>query len=169
MSETNDFDAKAFEAEVLMALEDLYQMDIPDWISPHRGAPELYTDVTAYSDSDFGIPKFLRFKWFSRKYKDTEKSKNEIEQEVEETAREAKSLLKRKDILAKNICPALSRVTDDAFSIARSVSPVLTTLAITGTVAIPLNPLFVALVAIMLARMGVATVCRESGSKNEDD
>jgi hypothetical protein len=169
MKETNNFDAGSFESEVLMALEDLYQMDIPDWISNHRGAPELYTDVVAYDGSNFGIPKFFRFKWFSKKYKETELSENKIKKEIEENAREAESLLKRKDILAKKICPALSRATDDAFSIARSVTPVLTTISITGAAVIPLNPLFVALVALMLARMGIATVCGNLNSKDKND
>jgi hypothetical protein len=160
MAGINDFDIGALENEVLMALDDLYQMDIPDWISDHRGAAELYADVRAYGFYDFGIPRLRELKWFSRDSKDDETEATEkIVAEIEENAREAISFLTRKEIILKSICPALSRVTDDAFALATQITPVIVTLGLSGVVAIPLNPLFIALVTLMVTRMGVAKLC----------
>ena len=193
MSKGTDFDIGALERDVRMVLDDLFQMDIPDWISDHRGAEELYGDVRAYGYYDFGIPKLRKLKWFSKDSKDDDATEPydpipsdpsapiysglpgvggasqddtaRIVAEIEDNAREAASLLTRKEIVIKKICPALSRVTDDVFSLSSQVTPVIVALALSGAVPIPLNPVFIALVVLMISRMGVATLC--AGSKGK--
>src|SRR5438067_1740564 len=136
MSETGNRNLTQFDNEVHEVLEDLLQMDIPDWISPHRGAIELYTDVEAYSDREYAIPFITKLKWFSRKYKDHYSPKTEIKNEIEENADRAKELLNRKSV-REHICPILTKGVNDFFDIAKCISPVLIGSSIAGTFSFP--------------------------------
>jgi hypothetical protein len=78
--------------------------------------------------------------------------------ELAETGQQAEALLQRQDVRAQ-LCPALNRVADDAFEIGKTLTPVLISLALAGSIAIPLTPLFVAVSAILIARIGISTLC----------
>jgi hypothetical protein len=57
------------------------------------------------------------------------------------------------------ICAALRSVSDDAFEIAKVITPVLVPLALTGTIPIPPDPMIVAAIAVAVARVGTSTFC----------
>lgn len=169
MEEVNNSDmVKLFEREVELVLTDLYQMDIPDWISAHRGAPELYdSDMQGYGFLDYVMPGLSKLKWFSRKYTDERNYDGQIKDEIEVNARLAKQLLQRKAILQKYICPALKRASNDSFDIAKALIPVLVALSLAGTIVISLNPVFVALLSLMIARMGVSSICGDTAGEDK--
>jgi len=66
------------------------------------------------------------------------------------------------------LCPALSSLSDDVFDIAKVTTPVLLTLAFTGVIAIPIQPTLFAAVAIVISRMGIATLCADYEEEDED-
>lgn len=70
----------------------------------------------------------------------------------------ASDVLKRKNV-RERLCPALKSVTDDVFDISKSVTPVLTGCVVSGVISIPLTPVIFAAVAVVIVRMGVATLC----------
>jgi hypothetical protein len=162
MSETDNQNLTQFESEVQHALEDLLQMDIPDWISPHRGAPELYDDdVQAFSSDEYATPRRAKLKWFSRKHKDQSSFDTEVTNEIEENADKAQVLLNRKSV-RDHICPVLTKGANDFFDIAKSITPVLVGASIAGTLPFPLNPLIVALMALIIARIGIDRLCKDN-------
>lgn len=71
---------------------------------------------------------------------------------------QAKTLLKRKKVVAA-LCPALQSLSNDAFEIAKVMTPTLMTLRATGAIDIPLSPLYFASIAIVIARMGINSLC----------
>lgn len=61
--------------------------------------------------------------------------------------------------IGKYICPALRSVSNDAFEIAKIITPVLAGLSLVGTVSFPLEPLFIGILSIIIARMGISSFC----------
>lgn len=164
MDEVNNLDAQHLEAETLLALDDLWKVDLPDWISPHRG------DVSMYSDEDdvvgfdeYRVPDPPKLKWLSKHYKNME----DIKDAITENAKKAKELLDRADIRTNYLCPALNKVSDNSFDIVKTLTPTLVMLHTTRVIAIPLGPLFIAVVAMMAANAGIASLCRPPGDKNK--
>jgi hypothetical protein len=90
---------------------------------------------------------------------------------VTETAttleKEAKAITARKDI-RQALCPALKSASNDAFEIAKITTPILVPLALVGTIAIPLNPLLFAIIALVIARMGIASLCADFDKKDKE-
>lgn len=185
MTGATNSNLSALEHDVLRALHDLCMMEIPDWISDHRGAPELYAETQLYGFFDFGIPPARFLQWFSEDWQETPGRMEDlivrgglvkedygptakIRVEIEENARAAQAFLTRRELVLTKLCPALSRTTNDPSDlneeiapIAKEITPVIQRLALSGVVAIPSNPLFIALVAMMVHKMGVANLCGE--------
>ena len=72
----------------------------------------------------------------------------------------------RKDIRAY-ICPPLQSLSNDAYDIAKVITPILIPLVLAGTLAIPLQPLIFSHISLILARMGVAALCEDYNKKKE--
>jgi hypothetical protein len=70
----------------------------------------------------------------------------------------AKNLLQRKKVVAA-LCPALQSLSNDAFQITMVMTPTLMTLRATGAINIPLSPLYFASIALVIARMGLNSLC----------
>ena len=68
---------------------------------------------------------------------------------------------RRRAALRQYLCPALDRVSSDAFEIARVITPLLAGLKAAGSVPIDLDPWLFAGVSLLIARMGVAAFCAE--------
>lgn len=66
-------------------------------------------------------------------------------------------------LLRGYLCPALVRVSGDAFEIARVITPLLAGLKLAGTAPIDLDPWLFAGLALLIARGGVAAFCGEDG------
>jgi hypothetical protein len=163
MKNIESFSTEEFTREATQALEDIYEMDIPDWISDHRGDESLYDEVQAYTRWSFAIPEFLKLKWFSKKFK----SSVEIEDSINENAIQARSLLSNEGVVKRYICPALTNVSGDALSVTTGLAPTILTLSLTGVISIPVSPILVAVLALMIARAGISTIC--SGSKKTEE
>jgi hypothetical protein len=63
--------------------------------------------------------------------------------------------------LVSQICASMNRISNDLFDLAKSVTPVLVTLSLTGVLTVPAEPVALAVIAIAVARMGVASLCDE--------
>jgi hypothetical protein len=164
MAEANNIDIQLLEYETLLALDDLWKVDIPDWISPHRGDPSLYQDeADVIGFEDYRLPEPPRLKWLSKRYQNME----EIKDAITENAQKAKELLARADIRANYLCPALNKVSDNSFEIAKTLTPTLLMLHTTKVIVVPLGPLFIAIVAMMAANAGIASLCRNSVHKDK--
>jgi hypothetical protein len=87
--------------------------------------------------------------------------------ELAATAQQAEELVKRKDIRAR-LCPALTTASDDAFEIAKIITPILVPLGLAGTIALPLTPLFIAAGALVIARIGISALCADYPKKDQE-
>lgn len=65
----------------------------------------------------------------------------------------------KKEKLLKYLCPALRSASDDAFEIAKVITPILLSLAIVGTIVLPLAPSIFASIAVFISKMGIAALC----------
>jgi hypothetical protein len=84
-----------------------------------------------------------------------------------ETAKEAKKLLERKDI-RHYICPALQSISKDAYDIGKTIAAILIPLALAKTILIPLDPIVFGLMAIMISKMGIASLCADYENKKDE-
>lgn len=71
--------------------------------------------------------------------------------------------------LLKYLCPALRSVSDDAFEIAKVITPILLSLAIVGTISLPLAPTLFASIAIFISKMGIAAFCVDYPSTKDSE
>jgi hypothetical protein len=74
------------------------------------------------------------------------------------TPEQARELTVKEDI-RKYLCPALKSVSDDAFEIAKVITPILLSLSLAGTIVLPLAPMLFANLAVVISKMGVAALC----------
>jgi hypothetical protein len=79
----------------------------------------------------------------------------------------AKELVKRRDVM-KYLCPALQSASNDVYDVAKITTPILIPLVLAGTIAIPLNPLLFALIALTISRMGIASLCIDHNKNIKD-
>jgi hypothetical protein len=77
----------------------------------------------------------------------------------------ARKLVNNKDI-RKLLCPALKSVSTDVWEIAKVATPILYAAAVAGKVSIPHDPIVFAALTIVIARMGIASLCVEN-DKNQ--
>ncbi len=82
----------------------------------------------------------------------------------DKSVEEAKKLLKSKDV-RHYICPALLSLSKDAYEIGKAITSILLPLAIAKTITIHLDPIVISLASIMIAKMGVASLCTEYSKK----
>jgi hypothetical protein len=80
----------------------------------------------------------------------------------------AQVFLARRDI-RDYLCPALQTAVDDAFEIAKIITPILFGLVIAGTLSIPLVPIFFASISLLVSRMGIASLCLEYDKENKNE
>lgn len=95
-----------------------------------------------------------------RSYPARSKSPSEIQQRLdaaESVANEIRSISNAR----VQLCAALSRISGDAFDIAKAAVAPLVTLTLSGIIKIPIEPFTIALIAIVIGRMGVAAICVE--------
>jgi len=90
---------------------------------------------------------------------------NEKLEKDRQQIKRAKELLTRQDIRAY-LCPALQTVSGDVFTIANTITQVLAPLAIAGALSIPLEPVLFASIALVISRVGIASICADY--KKED-
>ncbi len=72
----------------------------------------------------------------------------------------AKDLVRRRDI-REYLCPALRSASNDVWEVAKVATPILYSLATAGTVSIPRDPVLFAAAAIVIVRMGIASLCAD--------
>jgi hypothetical protein len=91
--------------------------------------------------------------------------------EVKNSEKQANDLIKRKEFIL-HLCGALQKVSNDAFEIAKILTTAIVPLALVGTVSIQFNPVLVAWIALLVSRMGIASLCagipKETDSKSEN-
>lgn len=80
--------------------------------------------------------------------------------DIAAAGRKASQLLKPVSV-KRRVCEALRSVGHDAFDISKVLTPALLALSVAGKLTVAINPLVVAFLALVLARMGVAVLCAE--------
>ena len=70
--------------------------------------------------------------------------------------------------IRRYICPALETISDDAFEITKAITPILVTLNATGVISLQLNAILVASIALVVARMGISSVCADLDKEVDD-
>ena len=197
METTPSVDPAAFQADVLSTIKDL-QKTLPDqWPSRIRVeqaldpsaavVPGLLMPVASLFPSS--APSWLlglittyakmqrKFdRWFGhRKVHKIE----EAQQHVNVSATAVANLLVpdpsapkgytvRSD-LRTHLCPALRSVSGDVFDIAKITTPILLSLALAGTIVLPVEPFAFALLAIIISRSGIAALCAEYQPEKKSD
>ena len=86
------------------------------------------------------------------------KAINEARKELFEPAKQQRQL---KKVIANTLCPAMTKLSDDVFEIAKVSTPILLSLSLAGTIALPIQPIFFAASAMLIARSGIATICKD--------
>ena len=84
--------------------------------------------------------------------------------QAEKMEQQVEKLIARPDI-RKYLCPALKSVSNDAFEIAKIITPILLGLIIAGKIVIDIEPLIFAAISIFIARGGIASMCEGYGPK----
>ncbi len=79
---------------------------------------------------------------------------------------EATKVIFKKDV-RKYLCPILQSASKDANDIAKLITPILVPLILAGTLTIPLEPIIFAHLAMIIARMGVASMCDDYMEKEK--
>lgn len=69
-------------------------------------------------------------------------------------------IVSNKNIL-KLLCPALKTASNDTFEIAKITTPILLSLALAGTINLPLIPVIFAGIAVAIGRLGISTICAD--------
>jgi len=162
------------EIELLMKLIELQKKRIQSELVTSATSPEinakdflkqlLNQDINETNDINSLAPKEVQVKVrvaASRQNREVS-AKNSDADNIEA----AKKLVNRKDI-QMIICPALQSISDDAFEIAKVITPLLSGLAVAGVLAIPLIPSLFAAIALVVARMGVASLCNSQNNKDK--
>jgi hypothetical protein len=88
--------------------------------------------------------------------------------EIESARENGKEIVSKPDF-KRRACAALNSASNDVFSIAKVLTPVLAGLVAAGTIVIPLNPLVFGAVALAVSRMGISTLCAEYKEKKKDE
>ncbi len=150
-------DEHKFESDVLDAVSDLRQIGLAEY---EFGALALYIPAP------FNWFRRLRLRWF--RGKEPEEVQQELKQAVaivKQAAFESNCVLEKprlRDSIRSILCPALKSLSGDAFEIAKVSTPILLSLSLAGTISLPAQPLVFAMVAVIIARSGVAAVCAQS-------
>ena len=82
----------------------------------------------------------------------------------DESKKEAEEIIQRQDI-KQLICSSLTQATDDAYEMAKTITPILIVPILAETIVMPLNPILFGWVAILIARAGLAGFCDNSDVK----
>lgn len=77
----------------------------------------------------------------------------------------ARELVAKREI-RDHVCHALQTASDDAFEIAKIITPILIGLVTAGTISVALLPVLFASIALVIARMGIASLCGDNADKN---
>ena len=80
------------------------------------------------------------------------------EKSLSDYEKKAKELL-RQEYIIKILCPPLKSVSNDAFEIAKIITPILVSLFLSGTIQLPLLPPLLSTIAILIAKMGASSLC----------
>lgn len=89
-----------------------------------------------------------------------DRTRHEASVPPSEAVEKAEELLERNDI-RHYICPALQSISKDAYDIGKVLAAVLIPLALSNTISIPLDPVVFGLMAIMISKMGIASLCAD--------
>lgn len=85
-----------------------------------------------------------------------------------EAKKEAQKLLERKDI-RHYLCPALQSISTDVYDIGKTIAVILIPLALSKAISIPLDPIIFGLMAIMISKMGIASLCTDFPKEKAKD
>jgi hypothetical protein len=157
MPSSQDFNEQAFQSDVLQAVKELETI-FPE--SPESGMVfPIFSALPIFglTPLSIGLSKFLTL-WRNEKGKKQTDQKSR--EELEKVAVEAQTMVQRKEI-KKYLCPALLTVSSDSMDIAKVITPILTGASLAGTIQIPLTPILFGMIAIVIARSGIATICNE--------
>ncbi|MGH8476050.1 MAG: hypothetical protein ACREUI_11130 [Burkholderiales bacterium] len=118
----------------------------------------------------FGLLSSLKLRWFRwfKKGKNPQQTKQELEQAADVLQREAfeptvwGEKLRLREALRTALCPAIKSISGDVFEVAKVSTPILLSLSLAGTITLPVQPLVFGMMAVLIVRSGVATVCTDS-------
>lgn len=92
----------------------------------------------------------------------SDKKQSPIEKQLDEARETVGTQIMSNNVLLKQLCAVLVRISDDTFEIAKIVAPILITFSFSKSISVPTEPFAIALVAIAIGRMGVAAICPDS-------
>lgn len=158
------FDERKFESKVLDAVSDLTQIGFGDY--------KFGVAAALAFPQPFNWLRRLTLRWFGGK--GPEEIKQELEQAaaiVQRQAFEPAGIFEKprlRDSIRSALCPALKCLSGDAFEIAKVSTPILLSLSLAGTISLPAQPLVFGMIAVIIARSGVAAACGDSGKDSPE-
>ena len=84
--------------------------------------------------------------------------KKNIDHDTVDKTLDIYSILVEEDILP-HICPFLKSLSNDTNEVAKTLVTALVPLALSGTIAIPLNPILFAMLALIICKAGINAIC----------
>ena len=152
MTTQDDIGLKQLESDVIEFIEGLEAMDYTNPVFGIKVAHALATDESTL-DAFPSVSKKLKKKW-------KDKKPVEIENDLNQTTLEANRIVGHKNIRVM-LCPALKSISSDAIEIAKAITPILAGASLARTIVIPLDPFLFAVMALIIARMGIASFCSD--------
>jgi hypothetical protein len=154
-----DVDLDKFQDEVS---SDIFKLRLLGYIPPpfvrdplggRRAMPMEYKEPRTQRELE-------RIKQIQKEREKEQKAKVKEKKTVDKTKRKAENLIKRKNIRA-TICPGLKSISSDVFDIAKVITPLLVGATLAKTITIPLDPMLFGCIAMVIMRMGIATLCAQ--------
>lgn len=87
------------------------------------------------------------------------RSKSNIESQLEDAEKQVADDIQTQPQIVKQICAALKSISGDAYDIAKGITTILVTLTLNGTLNMAIEPFALALIAIVIGKMGAAAFC----------
>ncbi len=124
-------------------------------------------DLTEFNKEDFQADVLVELREL-KFYGGMRASPPKLQPYVVQALLEAREIVKKKT-LRQYLCPALQTSSNDVFEMAKIAIPIMLSLALAGTILIPVNTLIFASIILMIQRMGVATYCHGFDKEEKKD
>jgi hypothetical protein len=158
----NDLEQAVFQKKVNHSLKYLNQIGFGKIGVIYRyHEPSLVELIMHWANLNWlrrNLPEDLRDKQHSHVAKEITRTANVVLPQILDP--EAPCETRRLQLHIREVlCPALRYISNDIFEIARVTTPVLLSLSAMGTIFLPPQPMAYAIIAIVIARTGVSSVC----------
>lgn len=145
---------------------ELQEWQRQEQVERHRRQEALLRDLMLLEPEDRKWHE--EFERLQRRPQITQAEQEQLKkQRVIISQQKAEKLIKRKDV-RDYLCPALQTLSGDTSTFGNTATQVLLAAVMAGQLSIPLVPVLFASIALVVSRMGIATLCADYDKKKAD-